>query len=53
VGVSVAPSALGTRGMKLQANQSSGIFGGMSVSPTGQSFAGPYTLAFAQLRCSR
>jgi hypothetical protein len=45
-GIPAAPSALGTRGMKLQANQSSGIFGGMSVSPTGQSFAGPYTLAF-------
>jgi|SRR5688572_24422871 len=46
VGIPAAPSAPGTRGMKLQANQSRGIFGGMSVSPTGQSFAGPYTLAF-------
>ena len=46
VGIPAAPSALGTRGMKLQANQSNGIFGGMSVSPTGQSFAGPYTLMF-------
>jgi hypothetical protein len=46
VGIPAAPSAPGTRGMKLQANQSSNIFGGMSVSPTGQSFAGPYTLVF-------
>ena len=33
VGISSAPSALGTRGLKLQANQSSGVFGGVSVSP--------------------
>ena len=46
VGIPAAPSAPGTRGMKLQANQSTGIFSGMSVSPTGQSFAGAYTLAF-------
>jgi hypothetical protein len=38
VGVPPAPhsGALGTRGLKLQANQSSGVFGGMSVSPTGR-----------------
>lgn len=35
VGVPAAPSGTGTRGLKLQANQSSGIFGGVSVSPTG------------------
>ena len=46
VGISSAPSALGTRGMKLQANQFSGLFGGMSVSPTGQNFGGSYTVRF-------
>jgi hypothetical protein len=46
VGIPTAPSALGTRGMKLQANQSSGIFGGMSVSPNGQNFGGIYTVTF-------
>jgi hypothetical protein len=46
VGIPAAPGGAGTRGMKLQANLSSGIFSGMSVSPTGQSFAGNYTLAF-------
>lgn len=46
VGIPAAPSGAGTRGMKLQANLSSGIFGGMSVSPTGQSFPGDYTVSF-------
>jgi hypothetical protein len=46
VGISSAPSAPGTRGMKLQANQSSGIFGGMSASPTGQNFGGSYIVRF-------
>ncbi len=46
VGIPSAPSAMGTRGMKLQANQSSGIFGGMSVSPNGQNFGGIYTVRF-------
>ena len=36
----------GTRGLKLQANQSSGVFGGVSVSPNGQSFFGDYVLQF-------
>ena len=44
VGISSAPSALGTRGLKLQANQSSGLFGGMSTSPNGQNFGGSYTV---------
>lgn len=35
VGIPPAPSGAGTRGMKLQANLSSGILGGFSVSPTG------------------
>lgn len=46
VGISSAPSALGTRGMKLQANQLSGIFGGMSVSPNGQNFGGSHIVRF-------
>lgn len=47
VGIPSAPNSGGTtRGVKLQANQSSGIFGGMSVSPVGQSFAGDYVLKF-------
>jgi hypothetical protein len=47
VGIPSAPNSGGsTRGVKLQANQSSGIFGGFSVSPLGQSFAGSYELRF-------
>jgi len=46
VGISPAPSAPGTRGMKLQANLANGIFSGMSVSPTGQSFPDTYTVEF-------
>jgi hypothetical protein len=46
VGIPAAPSGAGTRGMKLQANQSSGVFGGMSVSPTGTSFTGNYRVLF-------
>jgi hypothetical protein len=47
-GIPQAPNSrgTGTHGMKLQANLTSGIFGGMSVSPTGKSFTGDYTLAF-------
>lgn len=45
-GIPTAPSGAGTRGLKMQANQSSGVFGGMSVSPTGQSFAGDYIVLF-------
>jgi hypothetical protein len=48
VGIPPAPNSgpLGTRGLKLQANQSSGVFGGMSVSPTGKSFTGDYEVLF-------
>ena len=47
VGIPAAPnSAGGTHGLKLQANQSSNVFGGMSVSPTGESFTGDYRLEF-------
>jgi hypothetical protein len=45
-GIPSAPSGTGTRGMKLQANQSSGVFGGMSASPTGRSFTGNYSVLF-------
>jgi hypothetical protein len=47
VGIPAAPnSGAGTHGMKLQANQSSGVFGGMSVSPTGLSLTAPYRVRF-------
>lgn len=46
VGIPAAPGGAGTRGMKLQANLTSGVFGGMSVSPTGQNFAGDYVVEF-------
>jgi hypothetical protein len=46
VGIPAAPSGTGTRGLKMQANQSSGVFGGMSVSPNGQNFSGDYVLQF-------
>jgi hypothetical protein len=46
-GIPSAPNASGTtRGMKLQANVFNGIFSGMSVSPTGQTFTGDYKLTF-------
>lgn len=46
VGIPAAPGGAGTRGMKLQANLTNNVFGGMSVSPTGQSFAGDYQVRF-------
>jgi hypothetical protein len=47
VGIPAAPNSGGTtRGLKLQANQTNGIFGGMSVSPIGQDFTGSYTVSF-------
>jgi hypothetical protein len=47
VGIPAAPnSAGGSRGMKLQANLSDGVFSGFSVSPTGQDFSDDYTLRF-------
>lgn len=46
-GIPSAPGSGGTtRGLNLQANQSSGIFGGFSVSPTGKNFAGPVKVTF-------
>jgi hypothetical protein len=46
VGIPAAPSGTGTHGMKLQTNLTNGVFGGMSASPTGQSFSGDYTVKF-------
>ncbi len=46
-GVPPAPNSAGTtRGLKLQANLTSAVFGGLSVSPAGQSFTGNYRLRF-------
>jgi hypothetical protein len=41
VGIPSAPNSTGgtTRGLKMQANETSGIFGGFSVSPNGQDFS--------------
>ena len=47
VGIPPAPNSGGTtRGMILQANLGTGVFGGFSVSPTGQSFTGDFKIAF-------
>ena len=46
VGIPAAPSGSGTRGVKLQVNLTSNVFGGLSVSPTGQNFDGDYRLQF-------
>jgi hypothetical protein len=45
-GIPAAPSGAGTRGLKLQANQSSGVFGGMSASLTNFDLPSAYTLKF-------
>ena len=44
VGIPPAPNSIGgtTRGMKIQANLTSDIFGGASASPIGQSFIGEW-----------
>lgn len=48
VGIPSAPNSTGgsTRGMKLQANLSANIAGGINVSPNGKSFTGDYALRF-------
>ncbi len=48
VGIPSAPHSTGgtTLGLQLRANVSGGVFSGLSVSPTGQSFLGDYTLRF-------
>ncbi len=44
-GIPSAPGSGGTtRGLRMMANQSGGIFSGLSVSPNGQSFSGDYLL---------
>jgi MYXO-CTERM domain-containing protein len=46
-GIPSAPNSGGsTRGLKLGANYTNGLFSGVSVSPNGQSFAGDYTVRF-------
>lgn len=46
LGIASAPNSTGgsTRGLRMMANQTNGIFSGLSVSPTGKSFTGDYTL---------
>jgi hypothetical protein len=48
VGIPPAPNTTGgtTRGLKLQANLTTGVFGGLSVSPNGKSFSDDYRLRF-------
>lgn len=46
IGVPAAPGGSSTRGLKLTANNSAGVFGGVSVSPTGETFTGNYKLTF-------
>jgi hypothetical protein len=46
IGIPAAPNGSGTRGLKLTANNSGGVFSGISVSPNGQSFSGNYRLSF-------
>ncbi len=46
IGVPAAPNGSGTRGLKMTANNFSGVFSGFSVSPTGESFSGDYRVSF-------
>src|SRR4029079_13642173 len=46
IGVPAAPNGTGTRGLKMTANNTSAVFGGVTVSPTGQSFSGSYSVSF-------
>jgi hypothetical protein len=47
IGVPPAPNGSGTTsGLKMTANNTTGVFGGFSVSPNGQNFAGNYTVTF-------
>jgi hypothetical protein len=46
IGVPAAPNGTGTRGLKLTANNTTGVFGGVTVSPTGKNFTGSYSLLF-------
>lgn len=46
IGVPAAPNGTGTRGLKMTVNNTTGVFGGVTVSPTGKSFSGPYSVLF-------
>jgi hypothetical protein len=46
IGVPPAPGGTTTRGLKMTANNSGGVFSGFTVSPTGQSFSGNYQVTF-------
>jgi hypothetical protein len=46
IGVPAAPGGSSSRGLKMTANNSGGVFSGFSVSPTGKSFSGDYRLEF-------
>lgn len=46
VGIPQAPSGTGTRGLKIQANLTGGIFGGVSTSPIGLNLSGNYIVKF-------
>ena len=46
IGVPAAPNGTGTRGLKMTANNTTGVFGGFTTSPNGQSFTGEYRLSF-------
>lgn len=46
IGIPTAPNGGGTRGLKMTANNSGGVFSGFSVSPIGESFAGDYQVRF-------
>lgn len=46
IGVPSAPNGSGTTGLKMTANNTTGVFGGFSVSPTGESFTGNYRVSF-------
>jgi hypothetical protein len=46
IGVPAAPNGSGTRGLKMTANNATGVFGGFTTSPNGQSFSGEYTVSF-------
>ncbi len=46
IGVPAAPGGSSTTGLRMTANNSGGVFSGFSVSPTGQSFSGNYSVEF-------
>lgn len=46
IGVPAAPNGTGTRGLKMTANNTTGVFGGFTTSPTGQNFSGEYRVSF-------